>query len=161
MFSIPSLLFADATVPLSAAAAVRYQFTQTQSFSEWWQMPLLVLVCLAVMGFVAYMYYRDSIELRPGVGLFLAIMRIAAFAGLLLFFLDLQKWSEQKEIQNSRALVLVDTSISIGLGNADLGGSSPADTRISRRSSTSSPPARCSTTCGRRTTWRSGGSIKT
>ena len=132
MFVIPSFLFADAAAPASVAAAVRYQFTQPQSFSEWWQMPLLVLACLAVMGFVAYMYYRDSVELRPGVGVFLAIMRITAFAGLLLFFLDLQKWSEQKEIQNSRALVLVDTSISMGLGNADLSGSSPADTRIAQ-----------------------------
>src|ERR1700730_12102182 len=95
-------------------------------------MPLLVLACLAVLAFVAYMYYRDSVELRPGIGLFLAIMRIAAFAGLLLFFLDLQKWSEQKEIQNSRVLVVGDTSISMGLGNSDLASSSPADTRIAQ-----------------------------
>src|SRR5205814_322544 len=70
--------------------------------------------------------------LRPGVGVFLAIMRLVALAGLLLFYLDLQKWSEQKEVQNSRVLVLPDTSISMGLGNSDLGSSSSGDTRIAQ-----------------------------
>ncbi|HEV2971216.1 MAG TPA: hypothetical protein VGY55_14675, partial [Pirellulales bacterium] len=130
MFGIESLLFADAASPASAATTTKYQFSQWQSFSEWWQTPLVVLACLAVVAFVAYMYRRDSVELRPGVGLFLAIMRLAAFAGLLLFYLDLQKWSEQKEIQNSRVLVLADTSISMGLGNSDAPSSSPGDSRI-------------------------------
>jgi von Willebrand factor type A domain len=130
MFGIDSLLFADAASPASAATTTKYQFSQWQSFSEWWQTPLVVLACLAVVAFVAYMYRRDSVELRPGIGLFLAIMRLAAFAGLLLFYLDLQKWSEQKEIQNSRVLVLADTSISMGLGNSDAPSSSPGDSRI-------------------------------
>ncbi len=95
-------------------------------------MPLLVLICLAVVAFVIYMYRRDSVELRPGVGVFLLVMRLAALAGLLLFYLDLQKWSEQKEIQNSRVLVAADTSISMGLGNSDATSASPADTRIAQ-----------------------------
>ncbi|HEV2968716.1 MAG TPA: hypothetical protein VGY55_01930, partial [Pirellulales bacterium] len=41
-----------------------------------------------------------------------------------------QKWSEQKEIQNSRVLVLADTSISMGLSNSDAATSSPGDSRI-------------------------------
>ena len=59
-------------------------------------------------------------------------MRVAAFVGLLLFYLDLQKWSEQKEIQNSQVLVLADTSISMGLANSDRASASPADTRIAQ-----------------------------
>jgi hypothetical protein len=125
------ILFADSS-PVSAAGATRYEFTQWSAFSEWWQMPLLVLACVAVVAFVVWMYRRDSVELRPGVGVFLAVMRLAAFAGLLLFYLGLEKWAEQKEVQNSRALVLVDTSISMGLGNSDGPGSSPADTRIAQ-----------------------------
>ena len=130
-FAVGSLLFAD-TSPVSVAGATRYEFTEWSAFSEWWQMPLLVLACLAVVAFVVWMYRRDSVELRPGVGAFLAVMRLAAFVGLLLFYLGLEKWSEQKEVQNSRALVLVDTSISMGLGNSDGAGSSPADTRIAQ-----------------------------
>ncbi len=114
----------------SPAAAVRYQFAQPQSFSDWWETPLLVLVCLALAVFVIYMYRRDSVELRPGVGVFLAVLRLTAFCGLLLFYLDLQKWSEQKEIQNSRVLVLADTSISMSLSNTDATSSNPADSRI-------------------------------
>ncbi len=130
-FGMGPILLADSS-PLGAAGATRYEFTQWSAFSEWWQMPLLVLACVAVVAFVAWMYRRDSVELRPGVGLFLAIMRLAAFVGLLLFYLGLEKWAEQKEVQNSRALVLVDTSISMGLGNSDGPGSSPADTRIAQ-----------------------------
>jgi hypothetical protein len=129
-----TLLFAESASPaaVTGGSTTRYQFTLWQSLSEWWQAPLVVLACLAIVVFVVYMYRRDSVELRPGVGLFLAVMRLTALAGLLLFYLDLQKWSEQKEIQNSRVLVVGDTSISMGLGNSDLASSSPADTRIAQ-----------------------------
>src|SRR6266567_4261314 len=102
-----ALLFAETASPaaVNGGATTRYQLTQWQALSEWWHAPVVVLACLAIVAFVVYMYRRDSVELRPGVGLFLAIMRLAALAGLLLFYLDLQKWSEQKEIQNSRVLV--------------------------------------------------------
>ena len=69
----------------------RYEATRLQSFIEWWQMPVLVLCCVIVLVFVAYMYRRDSVELRPGVGVLLALLRLAAFAGVLLMFLDVQK----------------------------------------------------------------------
>jgi amino acid transporter len=88
------LLFAESASPaaVTGGSTTRYQFTLWQSLSEWWQAPLVVLACLAIVAFVVYMYRRDSVELRPGVGLFLAVMRLAALAGLLLFYLDLQKW---------------------------------------------------------------------
>ena len=66
------------------------------------------------------MYRRDSVELRRGIGVLLAVLRIAAFAGLLLAYLDLQKWSEQQEIQNSRVLVVPDTSISMALNDVEI-----------------------------------------
>ncbi len=130
MFEFVSPLLAEVAAP-TASSTARYQFSQLQSYSEWWQSPLLALISLAVVAFVIYMYRRDSVELRPGVGVFLAILRIAAYVGLLVFYLDLQKWSEQKELQNSRALVLVDTSISMGLGNSELS-TTPADTRVAQ-----------------------------
>ncbi len=127
MFPFDSNLFAEMAAP-AVASTTRYQFSQLQSFSEWWQMPLLVLISLAVIAFVIYMYRRDSVELRPGIGVFLAVLRIAAYVGLLVFYLDLQKWSEQKELQNSRVLMVVDTSISMGLANSEAS-TTPADTR--------------------------------
>ncbi len=125
MFSIPSL-FAQVAIPDASAAhaavadaADRYRLAQWESFTEWWQAPLLALFGLAVIAFVVIMYRRDSVELRPGFGVLLAALRITAFVGLLLAYLNLQKWSEQKEVQKSRALVLVDTSISMALADAD------------------------------------------
>jgi hypothetical protein len=122
MFHLLPMLFAQ-TAPTEAVSTVaktaRYRFAMLQSFSEWWQMPLLVLVCLALVAFVVYMYRRDSVELRPGIGILLAALRVTAFAGLLLVYFNLQKWSEQQEIQNSRVDVLEDTSISMALNDVE------------------------------------------
>jgi hypothetical protein len=118
-----SMLFADAATP-AVSTTTRYQWTQWQAFTEWWQAPLLILIVAAVVALVVYLYRRDSVELRPGIGVLLAVLRLAALAGLLLAYLDLQKWSEQKEVQNSRVVLLGDTSISMGL--SDAGGSGGA-----------------------------------
>ena len=102
-------------VPILAdtAARTKYEWSRLQSLNDWWQKPLLVVVCLFVVAFVAYMYRRDSVELRPGVGVILALLRIAAFAGLLLNYLDLQKRTETQVVQNSQVAVLIDTSASM------------------------------------------------
>ena len=80
-----------------------YDITRLQSFTEWWQLPLLVLACILVLAFVAFMYRRDSVELKPGIGILLAILRLGAFGGLLLMYLDIEKHSETKVVHNSRA----------------------------------------------------------
>ena len=111
---------ASATVDTSVGdgdgqASVRtvYDLTTLQSFTEWWQFPLLIAVCIAVLGFVVYMYHRDSVELRPGFGVLLAVLRIAAFAGVLIVYLGLQQRSERTVVNNSRVVLLVDTSLSM------------------------------------------------
>src|ERR1700676_214865 len=104
MDGLPATLLADAATAATTTSTTRYQFTQWSSFTDWWQAPLVVLIAAAVVALVVYMYRRDSVELRPGVGVFLAALRLAAFVGLLLMFLDLQKWSEQTELQNSRVV---------------------------------------------------------
>jgi hypothetical protein len=107
--------------PILADTATRtkFEWARLQGFNEWWQKPLLVVVCLLVIGFVAYMYRRDSVELRPGVGLILALLRIAAFAGLLLNFLDLQKRTEKLVVQDSQVAVLIDTSVSMSRADSE------------------------------------------
>ena len=49
----------------------------------------------------------------------LAALRVAALVGLLAFYLHLEKRTERKVVHNSRVLVLVDTSLSMGLHDAD------------------------------------------
>src|SRR5690606_24537943 len=98
----------------------RYESARVQSFTEWWQMPLMIGACVLVLAFVAYMYRRDSVELRPGIGILLALLRLAAFAGLLLAFLDIQRRTETKVVHNSRVLLLVDGSLSMARVDSEL-----------------------------------------
>ena len=96
-----------------ATKRVTYEWTRLATFTEWWQKPLLVLICVAIAAFVLWMYRRDSVELKPGVGWLLLAMRVAAFGGLLLFYLGLEKLTEKKVTHNSRAILLIDTSLSM------------------------------------------------
>jgi hypothetical protein len=110
------------------ATRTRYESVRAQSFSEWWQMPLVVLACVAVLLFVALMYRRDSVELKPGIGVLLAALRLAAFIGLLLMYLDVERRTEVKVIHNSRVVLLVDTSLSMSRVDGDdtAGSAAPA-----------------------------------
>jgi hypothetical protein len=102
-----------------ALTRTRYEFSRVQSFTEWWQMPFLLVVSGLVLLFVAYMYRRDSVELKPGTGVLLALLRLAAFAGVLLMFLDVQRHTETKAVRNSRVVLLADTSLSMSRADAD------------------------------------------
>ena len=81
--------------------------------SEWWHWLLLIAICAAVLGYIIVMYWFDSVELSRGVSWSLVLLRVLAFGGILFFFLDLEKRTEQREIKPSRAAVLVDTSQSM------------------------------------------------
>jgi hypothetical protein len=96
-----------------------YDFEALQSFSERWHYLVLGLVCAGVVTFVGYMYRRDSVELRPGLGALLLMLRLVALLGVLAYFLQLEKRTERKVIHNSRVILLVDTSLSMGLHDSD------------------------------------------
>ena len=53
---------------------------------------------------------------------------MTAFAGILFFYFDLEKRSEQKVVKNSRTVLLVDTSLSMGIQDG-AGGASSGDRR--------------------------------
>ena len=119
----------------------RYESTRLQSFSEWWQMPLLVGVCALVIGFVGYMYRRDSVELKPGVRRVVGAVAIGGLCGLLLMYLDIERRSEVKVIHNSRVVMLVDTSLSMSRIDADDSGSASARARQRRIEQVTGPLA--------------------
>jgi len=112
----------------NAVRRVIYDWTRLETFTEWWHKPLLALICAVVIALVLYMYRRDSVELKPGVGVLLLILRLAAYGGLLLFYLGLEKKTEQQITRNSRALVLIDTSAS--MARRDAGPKAGAISRI-------------------------------
>ena len=92
-----------------------HQFTRLQSLSEGWHWLLLVAICGLILAFVITMYRRDSVELPVGSSIALMFLRMVAYFGILFFFLNLEKLTEQTLTKNSRALVLIDTSQSMGL----------------------------------------------
>jgi hypothetical protein len=96
-----------------------YQFARLQAMTEWWHWMLLAGLGLAVMAYVVWMYRRDSVELSRGLCWLLVLLRLAAFAGVLFYFFNLEKRTERKLVKNSRVLLLVDTSQSMGLQDSE------------------------------------------
>ncbi|MCE5267336.1 MAG: VWA domain-containing protein [Planctomycetaceae bacterium] len=105
-----------AMLPLLAESVLRttFEWGRIQSNADW-ILPIGVLV--AVLLFVRYMYRRDAVELRRPWAWLLTALRMAAFLGLLVLYLQPHWRSEREEVRNSRALLLVDTSLSMGLSD--------------------------------------------
>ncbi|MCB9937958.1 MAG: VWA domain-containing protein [Planctomycetaceae bacterium] len=95
--------------------SVYHQFSRLQSMTEWWHWLLLMIACAIVIAYIAVTYYFDSVELPKPLRWSLFALRVLAFAGILFYFLDLEKRSERQIVKNSRALVLIDTSLSMGI----------------------------------------------
>ncbi|MFM8253524.1 MAG: hypothetical protein ACKOBW_18205, partial [Planctomycetota bacterium] len=107
---MPSLLIA-------AASGTYHQLARLQSMTQWWQWLLLVVLVIAVAAYVVVMYRKDAVELRPGIAAALLVLRLTAFLGILFFFFDLERRTERRVVKDSRLLLLVDTSQSMGLPN--------------------------------------------
>ena len=106
---IGTFLLAETTTRTS------YELSRLTSYTERWHYLALSLACAAIMALAVWMVRRDSVELRRPVAWLLAALRVVALMGLLAFYLHPEKRTERKVVHNSRALVLVDTSLSMGL----------------------------------------------
>lgn len=113
--------------PLLAQTRVIYEWLRIEQLDQWWHWLLLGLVCFAVLLHVLYWYRRDSVEHFRPVGWSLGLLRVAALIGLLLYFLQLEKHTEQKIVRDSKVAILVDTSMSMSLAGtpSDVGLASP------------------------------------
>ena len=100
---------------------VYYQWMRFEALDQWWHWLVLATVIAAIVSYVVYWYRRDWGELPKSLGWALLVLRLTALIGLLLFFFDLQKRSEQKLVVPSRLAVLVDTSLSMSLPLASIG----------------------------------------
>lgn len=110
MLMMPSTLIAE-------ASGTYHQLARLQSMTQWWQWLLLVVVVIAVAAYVVVMYRKDAVELRPGIAAALLVLRLTAFLGILFFFFDLERRTERRVVKDSRLMLLVDTSQSMGLPN--------------------------------------------
>ncbi len=98
-----------------AQTRVIYQWMRLEQLDQWWHWLLLVCLIISVAAYVTYWYRRDSVEHARAVGWALLLLRLAAFVGLLLYFLQLDKRTEQRVVRDSQVAVLVDTSLSMSL----------------------------------------------
>jgi hypothetical protein len=82
-----------------------------------WLLPVAATVLL--LAYVAWLYRRDSAELAMPLRLLLVGLRMVAFLTLLAVYMEPRLRNEQDKIENSRVLLLADTSLSMGLHDQD------------------------------------------
>lgn len=92
---------------------VLYQWLRLEQMNQWWHWMLLVLVVLLIVAHVILWYRRDWIDLPRPVGWTLLLLRLLAFAGIFLFFFQLDKRVEQRIVRESRVAMLIDGSLSM------------------------------------------------
>ena len=92
-----------------------FQFTRVNTLTEAWHWLLLVLICLAFGAYVVWIYKRDTQEIRKSIAITLIVLRCCALLGILFYFFNLERVTEESIIKSSRVHVLVDTSQSMGL----------------------------------------------
>jgi hypothetical protein len=117
---------------LLAAADARtyFELARLEVMDLWWHWLVFALVVAALIAFVLSTYRRDGHELGRPTRWLLAALRLLAIGGLLIFFLGIEKRTEQKVVKNSRALLLVDTSQSMGLIDMETPGVAQPPRRI-------------------------------
>jgi hypothetical protein len=98
-----------------ASATIHYKLSRLQTLTEWWHWLVLLVSVLAVSAFVVWMYRKDSAELPRGLAILLCLLRLFALVGVLFFFFGLEKRAQRRLVKNSRAILLIDTSQSMGL----------------------------------------------
>lgn len=126
------MLLVSASWPLLAedTAGTFYQFARLQALSQWWHWLVLAGVCAAVVTYVWTLYRRDSVELPRSLHGALVALRLVALIGVLVYFFDLEKRAERQLVKNSRVVLLVDTSQSMGLQDSPGTSGGESKTRI-------------------------------
>ena len=119
-----------AWLPLAEQAGrMRFEWGRIQSNTDW---ILPIVAFLAIASFVRLMYRRDAVELgRPWRWLLTAV-RTAVMFGLLILYLQPQWRTEHEVVHPSRVVLMVDTSLSMGLADAEAGQGAPAGRRLLR-----------------------------
>ena len=78
------------------------------------------VLLVALVALVWWLYRRDTAELPRPVGLALALLRLVALAGVVVYFLGIERRTTREVVHNSQVAVLVDVSQSMGLPASDI-----------------------------------------
>ena len=98
---------------------VFYQWMRIEQLDQWLHWFIFACLLTGLISYVVYWYRKDWSELPKGIGWALLLLRMLALLGILIFFFDLQKRTEQKVIRSSKLAVLVDTSLSMTMPQQD------------------------------------------
>ncbi len=103
----------EALLLFGQAETVYYRFNRCEALTEGWQWLALLAVGVALLVFVVRLHARDTVELSRPLAIGLLLLRLAALAGVIFYFLDLEKGTERTVTLDSRAVLLVDISQSM------------------------------------------------
>jgi hypothetical protein len=105
-----------------AATTTKFEWGRIQADYEWWMYGGILLALLAPLFWI---YRRDTSELPWYLRIGLPLLRTLVLIGLLVVYLQ-PRWRSEREVHlDSRVLMLVDTSLSMGL-DKDGGHAGPA-----------------------------------
>lgn len=104
-----------------------FQWGRIQTNTDW-VLPIAATVAAGV--YVMVMYRRDAVDLPFWLAWPLTILRTVVFLGLLFLYLQPQWRIETEWTEDSQVLVMVDSSLSMGMTDVDapVGTITPADT---------------------------------
>lgn len=105
-----------AAAPTVGEGLTSYRFGRLEQFDDprWLWLGVAVAAVLLVL-FVVWQYRRERSALPIWATFSLGALRLAAFAGAILFFLDPLKRTDQEIVTESRVTVLVDASQSMAV----------------------------------------------
>ena len=100
-----------------ATERVVYEISRLRNFDDE-RLPaaLITAAVIALVAVVWYLYRRDTVELARVPRFGIVLLRLIALAGLLVFFLGIERRTTREVVHNSQVAVLVDVSQSMGLG---------------------------------------------
>jgi hypothetical protein len=121
----------ESTTATTLPGRTFYEISRLRSFDDP-RLPVALLTAgaIALVAVVWYLYRRDTVELSPPVRVGVALLRTIALAGLLLFFLGIERRTTSEIVHNSQVAVLVDVSQSMGLGAGEGAAAETASSRI-------------------------------
>jgi hypothetical protein len=104
----------------SAAERAVYEASRFHAFDDE-RLPIALFAAgiIALVALVWYLYRRDTIELPRGRRIGILLLRSLALAGLVVFFLGIERRTTREIVHNSQVAVLVDVSQSMGLPESE------------------------------------------
>jgi hypothetical protein len=125
---LANLLLAEAG---SVAGRVVYELSRLHDYDDD-RLPIAVLavVVVVIVSLVTFLYRRDTVELPRGLRTLLAGLRLLALAGLLVFFLGIERRTTREVVHNSQVAVLVDVSQSMALNEGEAGEGTKPTSRL-------------------------------